>query len=158
MATHATEPLSTQFPSKSALASFCALFDAWKAGFPGSEYTNFAFGKDGAYVRPLVDGKKFVLRHVHLAPVADVEDLKTWKKRYDIGVKNGTGSRRTSNRVLIYVSRQLPGGVEDHLLMFILNEPDAHEIAEMKTEGNKAFMEQFSQCAADFLFDGTISW
>jgi hypothetical protein len=160
MAARATGPLSDQLQSQggASVAAFCALFDAWKAGFPGTEYTNFAFGKDGAYATPTVDGKKFVLRHVHLAPVADLKALKTWKKHYDIGKKNGRGSRRTSNRVLIYATRQTASGEQEHLLMFILTEPDAHEVAEMRTADNRRFMEQFSECAAAFLHDGTVIW
>lgn len=156
----ATGPFRDQIQKQGGIsaAAFCTLFDDWKAGFPATEDTNFLFGKDGAYVTPTVDGKKYVLRHVHLLPVVDRDALKDWKKLYDIGQKTGRWPRRTSNRVLIYATRGLPGGGEEHLLLYILTEPDAHEIALMKTPGDRRFMEQFAECAAAFLDNGTVIW
>jgi len=132
------------------------LFDAWKAGFPDSEYKHFAFGKDGAYTTPMVDGKKYMLRHVHLAPAHDQQALSKWLYQHQAGMSRGKWQRKTSNRVLVYASRRAPLGGEDHLLMQILNEPDAHQIALMKTAADKHLMEQFAECAAAFIHDGTI--
>lgn len=158
MAALATEPLSDQFQQipGTTVAGFCEAFDAWKAGFPDTEHTSFLFGKDGAYATPTVDGKRYVLRHVHLVPLHDQTALQKWLALYQLGMTKGHWTRRTSNRVLIYATRSLAGGGEAHLLMYILNEPDAHEIALMKTAGDRRFMEQFATCAAAFIHDGTV--
>lgn len=160
MATRATGPLSDQLKQLpgTTVAGFCAAFDAWKAGFPESEHTNFLFGKDGAYSTPTVDGKKYALRHVHLVPLLDQAAFQKWLGLFNLGKTKGKWLRRTSNRVLIYATRTLPAGGEEHLLMYILTEPDAHEVALMKTDGDRQFMEQFAECAASFLHDGTVIW
>lgn len=116
------------------------------------------FGKDSAYATPTVDGKKYVLRHVHLVPLLDQAAFQTWLELYNLGKTKRNWPRRTSNRVLVYATRALPEGGEAHLLMYILTEPDAHEIALMKTAGDRRFMEQFAECAAAFLHDGTVIW
>ena len=67
-------------------------FQNWKSG---GEYGHYLFGKDAAYAAPSVDGTPYLLRHVHLAPLSDQEQLKRW---------NGAWlrrSRKTSDRVLV---------------------------------------------------------
>lgn len=119
---------------------FLEEFAWWKADPEDREYSSPIFGKDASYERILVNGKAFVLRHVHLAPTnpdAQVVWNKRWKQR----------SRKTSDRALVYVS----DGRDDHLLIFILDEPDAHAVAEMKTAEDRATMEGLAECADEFL-------
>ncbi|MGK5009421.1 type II toxin-antitoxin system YafO family toxin [Janthinobacterium sp. MDB2-8] len=122
---------------------FLSQFEHWKAG---DEYSSKWFGKDGAYARPNVDGKKYMLRHVHLVPIADIAQLAQWN------VKFKRKSRKTSDRALVYVSN----GKGDYLLIFILEEPDAHEVAEMKTSEHREVMSGFAEVAAEFLDTGKI--
>lgn len=137
-------------------AAFCGLFDTWKAGFPDSLYKSYLFGRDGAYTTPKVDGKQYVLRHVHLLPVMDPDALAEWNKRYKLGTEKGKWKERVSNRALIYATRVLYDSTQEHLLMYILDEPDAHRIARMKSQGDRVFMEQFATCAAAFIHNGEV--
>lgn len=120
---------------------FCRSFKEWKTG---DEYGSYHFGKDSAYAMPTVDGEKYALRHVHLVPV--LNQLSTWEKIWKLR------GRKTSDRVLVYT--QNSNG--DFLLIFILSEPDAHEIARMKNPRHKAIMDGFANVAAAFLFDGSV--
>jgi Toxin YafO, type II toxin-antitoxin system len=139
-----TQALQNYF-SKSYLdqALFVHKFSAWKTG---GEYDSFLFGKDSAYVRPEVDGRQYMLRHVHLVPLADGTQLDSWNR---VWVKRG---RKTSDRALIYVDDDNGG----YLLITILDEPDAHEIARMKTARDREIMEGFAHVAAAFMEDGTV--
>ena len=118
-------------------------FAAWKAG---DEYGSFYFGKDAPYETPTVDGDKNTLMHVHLVPLVDEDELRQWKKRFR------TRSRKTSDRVLVYVSHKRHG----HLLIFILDEPDAHKIARMRTLEHRLLMESFAEIAAEFMDSGEV--
>jgi hypothetical protein len=135
----------------------CQVFDDWKAGFPNSEFTHSLFGKDGAYIRPLVDGKPYVLRHVHLMPVQNKYAFERCMATHNRGVMKGHWGCMTSDRVLVYATRSPPGGEEKHLLLFILDEPEAHETANMKTSDAKTLIGQLASCAADFIDDGSIT-
>jgi len=108
-------------------------------------YVDEFFGKDSAYVRPKVGGKSYVLRHVHLKPFEPAA-LTQWESDHWLR------TRKVSNRVLVYAS----DGKGNHLLIFILNEPDAHAIADMKTAEDKATMEGFATVAEAFNFNGDI--
>ena len=46
----------------------------------------------------------------------------------------------------------------DYLLMSILDEPDAHEIPEMKTEDNRKFWSQSGPSAGSFIQTGKSLW
>lgn len=158
MTTRATDSLKSQLHDAggSSADEFCQVFDAWKAGFPDSEFTHPLFGKDGAYSRPMVDGTPYVLRHVHLMPVQNSSARDRWMATHKQGIQKGRWSRKTSDRVLVYATRRPPGGKEEHLLLFILDEPEAHETANMKTPDAKQLMGQLASCAADFMDDGSI--
>jgi mRNA interferase YafO len=121
----------------------CSLFREWKLS---DEYGSYYFGKDSFYVKPSVNGELYKLRHVHLVPIKDEEQLLAWNKAWELG------RRKTSNRVLIYVDDKKG----NFLLIFILSEPDAHEIALMKNEKHKKLMESFAIIAEEFIFDGSI--
>ena len=83
---------------------------------------------------------------MHLVPLKDKNQLSAWNKAWELG------KRKTSNRVLIYVD----DNKGNFLLIFILSEPDAHEIALMKSELHKKLMESFAIIAKEFIFDGSI--
>lgn len=147
MAAQCTVPLSNQLKELgSDAAAFAAEFDAWKATGTEGEYESFLFGKDGAYARPKVDGDQYLLRHVHLVPLKNVVQLSIWKKLWR------RRSRKTSDRVLVYASDTR----SNHLLIFILEEPTAHDVAMMKSEQDTRLMERFAAIAAAFLHDGTV--
>lgn len=118
-------------------------FIKWKSG---DEYGSYIFGKDSAYTTPTVDGQTNVLRHVHLVPLTDQNQLEKWNKAWK------HGSRKTSDRALVYVD----DGKGSFLLIYILDEPDAHNIAKMNTSNYKALMEGFADVAAEFLDNGNV--
>lgn len=62
-------------------ANFATEFDAWKASGEAGEFSNYLFGKDGAYIAPKVGGQANVLRHVHLVPLKDPDKLRGPKKQ-----------------------------------------------------------------------------
>lgn len=121
----------------------CGEFLNWKAT---GEYDHHYFGKDSAYIAPPVNGEKYVLRHVHLIPVLDANQLKRWWRNFS------RRSRKTSDRVLIYTKNS----VGDYLLIYILSEPDAHKIATMQNQKDKELMESFAKVAGDFMLDGSV--
>lgn len=123
-----------------------AAFQTWKRG---DEYGHYLFGKDAAYAAPSVDGIPYLLRHVHLAPLSDQEQLKRWNTAWL------RRSRKTSDRVLVYVER-IAGNQADHLLIYVLPEPEAHTIATMKTREHRELMEGFANVAAAFLESGDV--
>lgn len=147
MATTCTVPLCNQLKALSEdPEAFAAEFNAWKAQGSKGEYESFLFGKDSAYVRPEVDGEQYQLRHVHLVPIKDLQKLTIWEKLW----KRRT--RKTSDRVLVYTSNTRG----NHLLIFILDEPTAHDIAKMKSTEDKQLMERLAAVAAAFLYDGSV--
>ncbi len=79
-------------------------------------------------------------------PVIDKQQLVSWKKFWKFK------GRKTSNRVLVYAA----DNKGNFFLIFILSEPDAHEIALMKTPAHKEIMEGFAAVAEAFIFDGSI--
>ena len=127
---------------------FIQTFDSWKALGPNGEYSSYFFGKDGAYgVLPVAvpSGK---LMHVHLVPVLDTVALANWEKTWS----RRPPGRKVSNRVLVYAD-DLNG---KFLLIFILDEPNGHEIAAMKTAVDKNLMRQFAIVAEKWAFNGEL--
>lgn len=123
---------------------FCQRFAAWKAAGVAGEDDFYEFGKDGAYISPLVNDEPYILRHVHLVPLRSSE-LNKW----DICWQQY--KRRTSDRFLIYVEDQ-----QRFLLIAILDEPTAHEISRMKTSQDKALMTWFAEIADKFIYHHEI--
>lgn len=121
----------------------CQSFKEWKTS---DEFGSYHFGKDSAYAMPTVDGQKYALRHVHLVPVLDQLQRSAWNKAWKLR------GRKTSDRVLVYTQNSRG----NFLLIFILSEPDAHEIARMRNPKHKSIMDGFANVAAAFLFDGSI--
>jgi mRNA interferase YafO len=122
----------------------CKLFKQWKQA--KDEHGSYHFGKDSAYVTPLINGDKYILRHVHLVPILDQNQLSLWQKIWRFK------GRKTSDRVLIYVKDKKG----NFLLIYILSEPDAHEVARMKTQQHREIMEGFAAVAEAFIDDGSI--
>jgi len=82
MATHVTTSLAEQFAELGEdPAEFAEVFDAWKRRCivdPDAEFESRLFGKDGAYASPKVGGEKYLLRHVHLLPIKELEKIPRW--------------------------------------------------------------------------------
>jgi hypothetical protein len=121
----------------------CEAFLKWQTL---GEFEHHYFGKDSAYIVPLVNGEKYGLRHVHLVPEKDKRQIARWLRDF---ARRG---RKTSDRVLIYVKNS----AGDYLLIYILTEPDAHKIATMQNQTDKGLMESFAKVAGDFMFDGSV--
>ncbi|MDI9335043.1 MAG: type II toxin-antitoxin system YafO family toxin [Cytophagales bacterium] len=145
-----TKALERAFASDPALSiglsPFCAAFQAWKESGAVGEYDHYLFGKDAAYITPSVNDDPYTLRHVHIVPFADIEALKRWDKAFD------RKRRKVSNRALIYVEDERLGC----LLLFILPEPEAHEVAKMQTPQDRALMLGLAKVAGEFLVNGRI--
>lgn len=139
----------TEFFKKSLLRNkipldiFVELFAEFKAGPPlHSKY----FGKDVGYEAPVVGGKPFVLKHVHMIPQSDEVALKDWLNAYK------HRAQKTSDRALVYVTNE----DGDHLILGLLEEPHAHAIAKMRLPEHQQLMQGFAAAAQQFLIDGTI--
>lgn len=126
--------------------NFAAEFDHWKSLGDSGEYASFLFGKDGAYSAPKVNGAPNALRHVHLVPLSDAGQLTRWNQAFR------RRSRKTSDRALVYVSDPYCG----NLLIYILDEPDAHEVARMGTPKHRTAMLQFAAIAEHFIQTGEV--
>lgn len=63
------------------------------------------------------------------------------------------GAEKISNRALVYAE----DAQGNFLLIFILDEPDAHAIAQMRTMEDKTLMRQFVQVAELWAFNGEIT-
>lgn len=147
MATKLTDALRAQLrESGQNPTNFAAEFDLWKSRGPNGEYSSYLFGKDGAYGAPKVNGAPNALRHVHLVPLKDLSALARWDKDW----KRRT--RKRSDRHLVYVSDPYYG----HLLLWILDEPGSHEIATMKSPGDRELMLQFAAVADKFIQTGEV--
>lgn len=147
MATSFTTAIRTQIAAlEEDPSNFAAEFDRWKAAGERGEYNSFLFGKDGAYTSPKVDSVPNVLRHVHLVPLSDPVARRTWDRQW------GRRTRKVSDRALVYASDARYG----HLLIFILNEPEAHLVAKMISPDHKRLMMKFAAVASRFIQDGKI--
>lgn len=142
-----TQIIASHFRSTGAnLQQFVTDFSQWKDAGSAGEDDSYEFGKDSAYVAPRVNGEKNILRHVHIVPIIDENAIKKWDRKW------GQHGRRTSDRVLVYVSDDN----DKFLLIAILEEPDAHEIAEMRTQQHRERMELFAQIAEEFIYNGKV--
>lgn len=121
-------------------------FQAWKAEGPTGEYQNYFFGKDSAYHTPKLNPPNDRLMHVHLVPILDQGALVEWDRDWN------RRTRKVSNRVLVYADNRKGG----YLLIYVLNEPDAHSIAAMQTAEDAETMAFFAQVAEAFIFNGSI--
>lgn len=115
------------------LSEFIQRFSDWKEK---GEFSSYFFGKDGFY-SPIEAG----LKHVHLVPIMSILDKINW----DLNWKNG--KRRTSDTCLVYVEDG-----QDYLLINILPESLAHEIARQATEDDRQIMRFFREIAEQFFY------
>ncbi len=115
------------------LVLFIEKFREWKQN---GENSSYYFGKDGFY-NPIQHG----LRHVHIVPVINLENKQRWDKNWE------SGRRRTSDTCLVYVQDD-----QDYLLITILPEPLAHQIAQQETAEDKQIMARFYEIAEQFFY------
>lgn len=128
-------------------------FSRWKSTGEAGENSFYFFGKDGAYDRPRSSDNKYVLRHVHLAPPLTSRFHYEWNVIWDRAQRSGKEpSRRVSDTVLVYAD----GGHYGYLLITILWEPYAHDVAEMKTEEDIELMNDMAFVAEKFVYFGKI--
>ena len=128
------------------VADYADYFSKWKATCPAGEFSDYYFGKDGEYDRPKRAGKR-VLRHVHLPPESDPDDIAQWELEF------GRQSRKTSDTSLIYTHDQTNG----YLLIMIVKEPDGHTLVDMSTPESVALMEHLADVAERFIvFDEVL--
>jgi mRNA interferase YafO len=128
------------------VATLLREFKKWKEAGDAGEFDFRMFGKDAAYDRPRIDGKR-ALRHVHLEPIDDRAALARW-----VRVHRFRG-RKSSDRALVYAQ----SGKGAFLLIAILPEPDAHAIARMRTATHRSLMEAYAGVAREWLETGTIT-
>ncbi len=98
------------------------------------------FGKDSAYHTPKLTSPNDRLMHVHLVPILDQGALVAWEQAWR------RRTRKVSNRVLVYADNRKG----EYLLIYVLNEPDAHSIAAMQTVEDAETMAFFAQVAEAF--------
>lgn len=108
------------------------------------EFKSEFFGKDGANRTPLVEGIAYALRHVHLPPI-DEDEGELWMHHHSIG------RRKTSNCYLMYASDRY----HRHLWLYVLPEPDAHDVIEMRSADDRELMTWMASEAGKFL-DGEL--
>jgi len=132
--------------SGQSLVELIDLFTQWKSLGPQGEDDFYEFGKDVPYETPHVNGKKNVLRHVHLTPVIEFEKLTKWNSAWE------HRSRRVSNKAMVYVD----DGPNRFLLIAVLPEPYAHDICKMKTPEHKILMNEFADIADAFIYSNQI--
>ncbi|WP_164739395.1 type II toxin-antitoxin system YafO family toxin [Xanthomonas arboricola] len=107
-------------------------FSWWKAD-EGRINQSYMFGRDNPYAEPVVEGQKYVLRHVHVIPLASSVDMERWN-----AVWRRKGEKK-SDRALIYASC-ISG--YDYLLIHFLNEPGAHLRARKEMKMMRHFTRQ----------------
>ena len=120
-------------------------FREWKMAVELGEDDFYEFGKDTAYITPKVNDENYVLRHVHLVPLLDKNQLEQWDKNWQ------HRRLRTSDRALVYVQDN-----QRFLLIDILPEPFVHQIAQMKTPQDKRLMETFAKIAEQYIYHHEI--
>ena len=123
--------------------AFAAEFEKWRND---GEYSSYFFGKDGLYIAPTLSDGSMGLRHVHLVPLANAQQLRRWNVQW---LRRG---RKTSDRVLVYAQDPTHG----YLLIYILNEPEAHEVAKMLTPDSALLMGKLIKIAETFIYTGQI--
>jgi len=131
------------YASAKVVADLVDAFKWWKES-TGREFQSPIFGKDAALFSPKVGGRAYALRHCHLVPLNDANALKAWARSHRFG------SRKVSDRVLIYVQQD-----DDFLLIDIVDDPGAHALMRMTDKQGKSFMLKCAEEAEAF-FDGRL--
>lgn len=121
-------------------------FQEWKTDWKKEEYRFWFFGKDGANKFPLRNGN-MVLRHVHLPPAINPSEKKYWDAQFR---RKGN---KTSNTALIYAGDEK---LNRYLLIYVVVEPDGHDVQEMLTVEDAELMNSFADQAAEYLDTGNV--
>jgi len=113
-------------------------FSEWKTG---DEYSSYFFGKDALGL------KTSALRHVHMVPLHDAEQLTSWNRAW----RRKPPARKTSDRFLFYCD----GGTQyGYLLIYIVGDPGAHDF--LNNLETKKLLAAFEECADEFIHFGTF--
>lgn len=99
---------------------------------------SFFFGRDMPYSAPKLPCG-YPLRHIHLAPMSDANDLRIWRRQFD------AGREQTSDVALVYVQN----AYNEYLLIAVL--PQAHSVAQMTTPNQKKLMDFFARIGEEFI-------
>lgn len=127
------------YSSPEARVAIVSAFKWWKAE-DKREFASPFFGKDSALIKPKVGGREYCLRHCHLAPLNDEAAKQKWARAHR------HGSRKTSDRVLIYVQSG-----NDFFIIDIVDDPGAHEAMRMTDKQGRSFMHTCALQADAFL-------
>lgn len=87
-----------------------------------------------------------VLRHIHMRPMNDPVADSKWKTMAK------RGSTPTSDRYLFYAN----SGNGNYLLIYIVNNPGAHDFLSMPTASEKALLKMFEAAADQFYHHNKI--
>ncbi|WP_156382393.1 type II toxin-antitoxin system YafO family toxin [Acidovorax sp. Leaf160] len=128
------------------VADYLVQFRDWKTDWNRREYTFWFFGKDGENKFPLRDKKK-VLSHVHLPPEIEAKSRDFWDKKFD------DKGKKTSNTVLFYAGS---AKLNRDLLLFVVTEPNGHDVQEMNTPDDNRLMNMLADQAAAYIDTGEI--
>lgn len=128
------------------VADYLVQFRDWKTDWNRREYIFWFFGKDGGNKFPLRN-KKEVLRHVHLPPQISAKSRKIWNMKFD---QSGT---KTSNTALFYAGS---AKLNRYLLLYVVAEPDGHNVQDMNTAEDSTLMNLLADQAAEYLDTGRI--
>lgn len=101
------------------------------------------FGRDVANI-----GSQYV-RHAHMIPINDANNLALWKKIHAKNQKYNRHQHQLSDRYLIYAN----GGRYGYLIMDIINDPGAHQIWASRF---KAVRDRWEEIASDFVCLGKL--
>jgi len=114
-------------------------FSEWKAG---DEYSSYFFGKDALGLNTSI------LRHVHMIPLHDAEQLASWNRAWG----RRPPARKTSDRYLFYCDG---GAQHGYLLIYIVGDPGAHDF--LNSPETRQLLAAFEQCADQFIHFGTFT-
>lgn len=129
------------------LADLVDEFAFYKDGWPQFQDMFYYFGKDGGYTFPQLTAPHQI-QHVHLWPSSVSPESTDWEAGWTRTENTKKPTRKTSNRVLVYAKDG-----HQYLLIYILPEPYAHDIAKSLTNETAALMNLFKRITEAFIFN-----
>ncbi len=117
---------------------FIGLFLQWKQD---GEDESYFFGKDALNLQ------SSLVRHVHMVPLSTPDALAAWDTNWQ------RHRKRVSDRFLFYVD----GGIHGYLLLYIVNDPGAHEFLSKKDAANQLVRSAIEAMADEFYHFGTVA-
>ncbi len=117
---------------------FIDRFVQWKHS---GEDESYFFGKDALNLHSCM------VRHVHMVPISTPNALAAWDTNWQ------RRRKRVSDRFLFYVD----GGRHGYLLLYIVNDPGAHEFLSSKDSANQAVQRVIQVMADEFYHFGTVA-